>query len=178
MVEEVKIATKNEPVKLSELTPFNLVKGYNGDLRQSIDDCLGLPMLLHLSRPSLKKFLTQTVKRESEMEIEDVHSSILGKWTAIAKQAKTLYGEEQSTLFPTLIDRYLGTALSREDEAKDGELTNVIGLLSLLSSILRSGDRSEILSPSGMLRELLRDRYFEVLVEIFNRSKVHDSKRK
>ena len=62
---------------------------------------LALPTLVHLSRNSLKRFLTKTAQNEEN--VENAKDSILGKWALIAKRAKKFYDSEIYSLFPRLL---------------------------------------------------------------------------
>ena len=99
-------------------------------------------MCLHLCRANLKGFLVTQAKMEQESEDgpESIHDSILGKWTAIAKKAKTIYPSVQACLFPKMIDEYFNTIFQEEKEASNEQIKDLIGMVSLFTSILRATD--------------------------------------
>ena len=74
-------------------------------------------MCLHLSRESLKTFLLTEAK--SETDIENAQDSILGKWAAIAKKAKTWLQDENVGYLPSLIDERLLEPLKSKTKSTD-----------------------------------------------------------
>ena len=83
MVEEASSSASNSQATTNLALAYNDV---NSSFRKMIDEkALALPMCIHLNRESLKSFLLMEAKTE---DVDNVHDSILAKWTKIAQKAK------------------------------------------------------------------------------------------